>query len=924
MIFGRLALSRSDILRAAILLALSVLFLAPALRPGYTMLPLGLEAGIAPWNKQVYQQAQNLLLSDPFYQYYPFRNLIAESLRQGEFILWNPYIFGGQPMMGDVLAQTFYPPNIVGALLFPLARVWVFLIWGHMAMTGLLMYGYLRHLSLRPTSALFGAVAWMFNAVIIVWLETPHFLSTIAWLPGVFWLLSIGKRGRRWTAVACASVMLGMMILAGQIQYAIGASWLVGVWGAFHAAAESLRRRRVVLWPLAAVLVVGALGLAIGMIQLAPAYEFVRLSHRSNPVASLLQTRWSPRHAITLWMPDFYGNPVRSPWWGDGNMAEMSIYFGVWPFILSMCALAWVKQLDGRFWSGMTLILISILLGTPVAYLVSWVPGMHYVSLRRLACFVPFAGGIAAAFALDAARDRISERPGRVWTALAVVLVLLVAASGIAVCAQLEQVIEHSQHLWPQVGALVLLLIIGLAGWDLARRRPAWGTGLIVVASCVELIAWGMPFNPVNSLDILYPENPITDWLRQRPGLYRVLPLQSDRIVFGPNVLSVFGFQEPGGYSSQVVGRYRALGKAIQDHVDVWWMAPNPHMLVHSEFDPLFSMLNVKYVLSSYQRPEHIAVEAVSEGCATGKPLRPGESVAQEFRVKNPGLNRVDLQFTPVEDRGAASLRFRLWRDRVGGALVADIPFEAADIAPGGEQVFFFSPVPDSAGGTFVWQVEAVAGDDDPHPALCHADDGRGFSFSARSTQLNFADTIQGVWIYENPNVLPRAYVSHHVEAVTDAEALRRIRDEAFDPWHSVLVSPPLSSELEALTETSPGLPTSPADVVGYNPHRVVVDVQAGAPGVLVLSDAWYPGWRATVDGGDAELLRVNHALRGVYVDGGAHRVEFLFRPSSLYVGADISLGALPIVALIMWVDRGLCRKRQNCDERTDKVRLST
>jgi hypothetical protein len=183
--FKRL-ITNTDCRCALVIVVATVVFMGPALCPGYTLLPLALEGGIAPWNKQVYLPNQNLLLSDPFYQYYPFRNLIAQSLRQGELALWNPYIFSGHPMMGDLLTQTFYPPNILGGLLFPLARVWVFLIWGHLAITGLFMYGYVRLMGLRPVSALFGALAWTFNAVTVVWLETPHFLSTIAWLPGVF------------------------------------------------------------------------------------------------------------------------------------------------------------------------------------------------------------------------------------------------------------------------------------------------------------------------------------------------------------------------------------------------------------------------------------------------------------------------------------------------------------------------------------------------------------------------------------------------------------------------------------------------------------------------------------------------------------------------------------------------------------------
>jgi hypothetical protein len=61
-----LPLRRADVVWLVAIVALATLFLLPALLPGHTLLPLGLEGGIAPWNKQVDRQAQNLLLSDPF------------------------------------------------------------------------------------------------------------------------------------------------------------------------------------------------------------------------------------------------------------------------------------------------------------------------------------------------------------------------------------------------------------------------------------------------------------------------------------------------------------------------------------------------------------------------------------------------------------------------------------------------------------------------------------------------------------------------------------------------------------------------------------------------------------------------------------------------------------------------------------------
>jgi len=134
---------RGNLLCVLGIVLLATLFLAPALRPGYTLLPLGLEGGIAPWHKQVTQQAQNLLISDPFYTFFPRRHFFTASLQQGTYPLWNPYIFSGHPVMGDTAAQTFYPPNALVATFLSAARALPFLAWFHFVLTGVVALIYL-------------------------------------------------------------------------------------------------------------------------------------------------------------------------------------------------------------------------------------------------------------------------------------------------------------------------------------------------------------------------------------------------------------------------------------------------------------------------------------------------------------------------------------------------------------------------------------------------------------------------------------------------------------------------------------------------------------------------------------------------------------------------------------------------------------
>jgi hypothetical protein len=85
-----------------------------------------------------------------------------------------------------------------------------------------------------------------------------------------------------------------------------------------------------------------------------------------------------------------------------------------------------------------------------------------------------------------------------------------------------------------------------------------------------------------------------------------------------------------------------------------------------------------------------------------------------------------------------------------------------------------------------------------------------------------------------------------------------------------------------------------------YEPERIDIKVQAGAPAVLALSDLFYPGWEATVDGKPAEILRANYLMRALAISPGAHEVRFLYRPASFRSGMAVSaVGGLAIAFLV-------------------------
>ncbi len=174
-----------------------------------------------------------------------------------------------------------------------------------------------------------------------------------------------------------------------------------------------------------------------------------------------------------------------------------------------------------------------------------------------------------------------------------------------------------------------------------------------------------------------------------------------------------------------------------------------------------------------------------------------------------------------------------------------------------------------------------------------------GFQALVLSDRGRFRLTHSGdVKIYENLDVLPRAFFVHRAAAAAGAEAaLALMQAPAFDPAAEVVLTGDVSpGPVRSLPQPAAGF----ARVTHYAPERVEIEVAAQVPGYLVLTDAWYPGWEATVDGEPVPVWRADLLFRAIVLGAGRHRVVFTFRPVSLRVGAGVSLAGLVGLAVVV------------------------
>ena len=131
-------------------------------------------------------------------------------------------------------------------------------------------------------------------------------------------------------------------------------------------------------------------------------------------------------------------------------------------------------------------------------------------------------------------------------------------------------------------------------------------------------------------------------------------------------------------------------------------------------------------------------------------------------------------------------------------------------------------------------------------------------------------------YVYRNERVLPRAFVV---------------------PGEPASVQGQVALELPVEMQ--------PARIMTFSPNRITVEADLEQAGLLILGEVWYPGWRALDNGQELPILRVEGTLRGVMLEPGLHRVEFLYRPRAISIGLAFSaaamLGILAYGAYRLW-----------------------
>jgi len=683
------------------------------------------------------------------------------------------------------------------------------------------------------------------------------------------------------------------------------------------------------LWQLAVALLVG-LGLAA--VQLLPTLELSRLSIRSGGLSYREAVAFSlkplPRLLRYTFLPP-WGSNLSAVYGGD-FYTEFVAYVGLVPLLLALLAFTfWLVRVaragpvslhETSSRTTLQLIVLAALgvflalgLYNPL-YLVLYkvVPGLGLFRVpARWLFFYAFGAAMLAGIGLQQVRHLLYARPalGRATT-------LLLVAIGLGGLYLAARALPLSHPTAPEAfSSLRTAPAHILAAQQEAAQRHEAAPGRFLSMSDIL-------FDPGDLREI---QQMYQDQLSPQ-AIYDYVVNVKRQEILTPNLPLAWGIYAVDGYDGGVLplARYAYLQRLFLDERDILSDGRLREGLTHIPPSRLLSILGARCVIADKVNDVWIddvfydlafdtvlgteGVQAVSSDdlpayAATGlgivSYLEGAQAVADGTPVAEVRLWTVDGEMTSTTLRAGMETAEGVYREdvahaqaRVGRQWKKE---EGETTIEGHDYVHRWNW--ETAQQMARIEIEALPGGGQFHlrgATLADRRDGSNvpliLSNDGRYRRVHSGD----VKVYEALDTLPRAYVVHQARLVADDKAaLAAMADPAFNPADMAILAagaeltmPPAGDERSQLTVTS------------YAPHEIVLQAALQAPGYVVLSESWYPGWQATVDGAPARIERANLNFRAVYVPTGEHTVRLAYRPTSYRAGLGISVVTLLAVTV--------------------------
>ncbi len=530
----------------------------------------------------------------------PWQTFIFDSLRQyGELPLWNPYLFGGTPFAANPQPLMFYPFTYLG-MLMPLVRAMALTLAIHAWLGGMGMYGWLRSLGATHAGAFLAGAAFAFTGEFALRIGVGHYgiALQLAWWPLSFWALQAAFNRASWRRAILGGAPPAMGLLSGHIAtclllYVALSAYTLSEAIAAYAAGRQWRAGARTLGLAGAAL---ATSFALAAVQYLPLYNFSQLSVRAASPSLDFSSRFSMPigHLVTLLVPNFFGEVIRTGYWSVEGYEEFTYYAGVLVVLMAVVGVRLARQ-QRRLLSFLVIAAGALLLqlgpdGVLFVLFYRFVPGFALTRAPgRAGLIYLFAIVTAAGLAwseLERAPHDVSQRLLSVFNKTFVWVISTLVMGAILLSFILYAALKPAEtawtwHLGGQLTQFLVLFWAALGLFAIWRHRGLSQRAINVLAVAIvlfDLWSYGLKNIRPGSNPLVPAWQIVADFIQGRAS-HRVAAEELD--IFQLNGALASRTRSHYGYDPLVLTHYQTLLNS----------APN-------YFDRVYDLLNVKYVIT--------------------------------------------------------------------------------------------------------------------------------------------------------------------------------------------------------------------------------------------------------------------------------------------------------------------------------------
>jgi len=829
----------------------------------------------------------------------PPRFFWVESLKQGDFPLWNPYQFSGHPFFANPQNAVLYPLNGLFFLLpFDIAFNAVIIL--HFFLGGFFTYLFLKDLKVSSTGAIISGFIFMLGGYLLSVHSLLTILLSVIWTPLImmFFRRAIENPGVRNEIMT--AVFTTLSFLGGGIEVVYGNFFVLLIMMIFSMLPNKSyvgdKPRHYILM-IRSLLAISFSFLILSAIQLLPFIELWMHSIRGQGITYQEATVWSfaPKDFLLFFLADAYGYFLDMKKYWVTQCWLKTMYLGGLTFVLSLIFFILPYSNHNIVAAGFSLRKNRTLKGAATNFIDKVMNGTgknrlfflvlmlfslflslgHYNPLYPLVFkYVPFFNGI--------------RYPVKF-------LYIFILALAITAGLGFEKLVQFSTRLQKNTDLS-----------SLPRKRESSEKANWIPASA------GMTIRMLKRLFQQPAQKSDGKWLKHL--LFVFLLLSGFILLF-----LVLGHKEIEHFlklkeidfpqfNHLSVNLYHAkrfffyltlFFLLLRVGYEVKWKGWTKVLLVFFLTADLFGNMGFygKEKSENYFKKTRIQEIVTSDR----EPSRVF-STAKTISLDTPILIGDAIPFDLIKEKHLPSLNMIFQVHDIWG-------IDVVRLKRGDELYKVFTNTPsisatnlvDIYGVKYVVSVTPIEGDSRFELVYARLDGLEG-----NKEDLLKENTIK---LYRNKSPMPRAWLVRDFKVMDSKEMLLTLTQKGFNHERKVLFeeNPPHPYLLPEEGEGRIGR----VEFLSESNNKLSLRVEAETESILVLSDTFYPGWKAFVNGKEEKILRANYNFRAVPLSKGVHQVEFVYAPLSFTLGAGLSIIGIISCAIIGWSSR---RRKNQCN----------